>query len=409
MCTVSLSIQVIIWTQQAWIENECILLALEPEAATSWCKRKQEEIDPKGPLSKKDANIMVVDVGGGTVDISVSQKTEKGGIKLIQKPEGGAWGGTAVDKTFLRFLDEVFGQEAIEKLRDEALVEYYEILTTFEVQKRDSNIESLTLHVPTLIDITGEQNLMENINSLGFQNDVKILKKRGKRIRIGRNVIESCFRLPVKNIGSLICELLHKPHLKNIDIMLLVGGFANCQLLKDEITQKVGSITNMFVPRNPELAVLKGAVRYGMNPSSVRARKMNFSYGIGKPVPYDRLKHDASMVEFDRGTNIVTLFERFVEKDEEFKTGEVVSKSFVSAMGTDLTMIKVFTSSEKNPKYIKESGCKMIGNIVIEHDACSDDKDRMFNVQFEFGKTELSVRVAMQHTGKELCTRINCL
>ncbi|WAQ95709.1 HS12A-like protein, partial [Mya arenaria] len=174
---------------QAGIENECILLALEPEAATSWCKRKQEEIDPKGPLSKKDANIMVVDVGGliDLINIKYFKKTEKGGIKLIQKPEGGAWGGTAVDKTFLRFLDEVFGQEAIEKLRDEALVEYYEILTTFEVQKRDSNIESLTLHVPTLIDITGEQNLMENINSLGFQNDVKILKKRGKRIRIGRN------------------------------------------------------------------------------------------------------------------------------------------------------------------------------------------------------------------------------
>ncbi len=81
-----------------------LMLALEPEAAVlasiADCAPSERERFVRG------ARLMIVDCGGGTVDITVDEIVESaspGPLALceIHAPSGGPWGATFVDKLFM--------------------------------------------------------------------------------------------------------------------------------------------------------------------------------------------------------------------------------------------------------------------------------------------------------------------
>ncbi|CAH1264037.1 HSPA12B [Branchiostoma lanceolatum] len=86
-----------------------LLIALEPEAAGIFCRRD--------PTMKQLVDInpgdryMIVDCGGGTVDITVYEISENGKVKEVTTASGGDWGGTKVDEEFLKLLDKIFGAD----------------------------------------------------------------------------------------------------------------------------------------------------------------------------------------------------------------------------------------------------------------------------------------------------------
>lgn len=51
---------------------------------------------------------MLVDAGGGTVDVTV-HNFEKGQLKEVIAPSGGKWGSVYVDEEYGDFLERLFG------------------------------------------------------------------------------------------------------------------------------------------------------------------------------------------------------------------------------------------------------------------------------------------------------------
>ncbi|KAL3885504.1 hypothetical protein ACJMK2_025557 [Sinanodonta woodiana] len=64
---------------------------------------------------KAGSKYMVIDARGGTVDITVHQVIEGGGLKEIHKASGGAWGGTKVDEGYQQFLISIVGNPVFQK------------------------------------------------------------------------------------------------------------------------------------------------------------------------------------------------------------------------------------------------------------------------------------------------------
>ena len=52
---------------------------------------------------------IMVDCGGGTVDITCHQSLGDNGIRELIAPSGGDWGSTFINKSFIGFLHELFG------------------------------------------------------------------------------------------------------------------------------------------------------------------------------------------------------------------------------------------------------------------------------------------------------------
>ncbi|XP_052279264.1 heat shock 70 kDa protein 12B-like isoform X2 [Dreissena polymorpha] len=123
--------------EKAGIDGQALLLALEPEAASMCCKylpveRMETRIECFSPRSK----YLVLDAGGGTVDITVHEVNPDGTLKELHKANGGPWGGTTVDEAFLDFLSEILGADVLEAFRDRHRDDYIDLLREFETRKR---------------------------------------------------------------------------------------------------------------------------------------------------------------------------------------------------------------------------------------------------------------------------------
>ncbi|CAG2184710.1 unnamed protein product [Mytilus edulis] len=95
--------------KEAGISDSFLTLAYEPEAAALYC---------------------------GTADISINEVTHDNRIKTIDRASGGDWGGTNIDIKFLKFLDEVLGNNIMEEIGRDYRSDFLEIQQEFEEQKR---------------------------------------------------------------------------------------------------------------------------------------------------------------------------------------------------------------------------------------------------------------------------------
>jgi len=90
-------------------------LCLEPEAACMACE--DQRLTEQGAAGREILNVndcfMVLDCGGGTVDITMHKVKELAPLKLseIRAPDGGDYGSTYVDLEYEKFLIELIGAD----------------------------------------------------------------------------------------------------------------------------------------------------------------------------------------------------------------------------------------------------------------------------------------------------------
>ncbi len=89
----------------------------------------------------KDSVVMVLDCGGGTVDITVHKlcctiDEQFLCSELLPSSGGCEWGSKYVDKYFEEFLKDFFGDDLYEELYEKNAVARLDILRDFEMLKR---------------------------------------------------------------------------------------------------------------------------------------------------------------------------------------------------------------------------------------------------------------------------------
>lgn len=83
---------------------------------------------------------MVVDCGGGTVDITVHELLDKqGALKELQKASGGPYGSMGVDLEFENFLSDIFGKNFMEHFKSTRPTGYVDLMIAFEARKRNAS------------------------------------------------------------------------------------------------------------------------------------------------------------------------------------------------------------------------------------------------------------------------------
>ncbi|XP_063413737.1 heat shock 70 kDa protein 12A-like isoform X1 [Mytilus trossulus] len=141
--------------EKAGIKGNQLTIALEPEAASIYCQELRTDRENKTNITfsetiKKGMKYVVVDLGGGTADITVHERQPDGLLEEVVPPSGGAWGGTAIDDAYLRFLEKVFGEKVVQDLKLKELVDYTELIHEFEVKKRSIKTDTTTDIVITM-------------------------------------------------------------------------------------------------------------------------------------------------------------------------------------------------------------------------------------------------------------------
>ena len=98
----------------ATVDSPSLQLCLEPEAA---CLAVTSE--DASNLAEVGAKIMILDCGGGTVDITTHEVLSMNPLRLkeLLPPTGGTWGSTRVDDEFLLWCKTFFREERFAQVR----------------------------------------------------------------------------------------------------------------------------------------------------------------------------------------------------------------------------------------------------------------------------------------------------
>ncbi|XP_060077648.1 heat shock 70 kDa protein 12A-like [Ylistrum balloti] len=389
------------------IKKEHLMIALEPEAASIYCQHVPVERASNSFLecSKSRLAYMVVDLGGGTLDITVHQRQEDKSLKELHAATGGAFGGNSVDDSFEVFLQEIVGPENIQKLKENHMEDYVQLFREFEVKKRnitETKPEKVSMTVPfTLVEI-----LQADKSRKSFDNAVKksrfspAVRSARQKLQIVNSEFRKFFQPTIDGIIKHMEDILCDRKFMDIKFILMVGGFSDCVLVQNAVRHRFKEKV-IIVPPDAVLAVLKGAVLYGHEPRSISSRVARFTYGIQSWPEFDPRKHPEDKKILVNGVaRCKDGFFKYIEIGQQVTPGHTESQVF-QALKPDEECLEcsVYVSSNRNPKFVDEKGCRELGVLKVPLSS-----SRRGPIEIEetlvFGETELHVRARDIYTGK---------
>lgn len=203
---------------------------------------------------------------GRTTDITVHEVKGTNSVTTINKAFGGNFGGNTVNREIYNFLVRLLGGDVINAVKDHHPVEYYELMANFECAKVNftEGTMQVTVRIPFVWlqkyeKITGEI-LNEVIQKTTFNNKIKIVSDK---LRIDHTLFRSFFDYSIVNVTKELDRLFRKKELTDVQKLFSVGGFSHSSILMDAIKETLGPEIDVIIPKDPGLAVLKGAVMCG--------------------------------------------------------------------------------------------------------------------------------------------------
>ncbi|KAL5007577.1 hypothetical protein ScPMuIL_016383 [Solemya velum] len=402
-------------SKQAGIESCRLTLVFEPEAAALFCKEQliqKKEGHDGSHMSKFDPGqrFMVVDLGGGTADITVHEVQNDGKLKGLTKASGGAWGGADVDTAFIGLLKELFGEEVMEAFLKENTDGKLDIESRFELKKRNIKPDATVLSLPS-----GLFAKHESIKKTSFKNRMseskiysdKVQCKKDNKLSIDTAFLkEKVFRETIYCISGHIQDTLKTagPRVKTI---LVVGGFSESTLVQKHL-ETVFPHMAVVIPQEAGVAVMKGAVLFGLNPNVICCRKSPYTIGISTSVPFDDKIHSKSHKVSDRCEDVFCCF---VERDQDIVPGETsVERSFNAPKGsTSYANVEIYKSVDKKPMYTTD--CTRIGTLNIDFNPSLNATIArpLVKVTMYFGDTELHVETEEESSQRRVKASFNFL
>jgi len=347
--------------------------------------------------------------------VSVHEKNLDGTLKELHRASGGPWGGTCVDNSYIDWLAEMFGEDAMEKLKKNVMRDYFDLLREFETKKRNvlpDSTKMINFRVSAALNEfhnegDGEQ-ITEKIERLNLKNDVKMQRDT---LRVSPDIVRSWFKYSIDKSVWHIRKILPEPAMKDVNTILLVGGFAECKLVQEAVKNAVGDRA-VIVPEEAGLAVLKGAVLFGHKPQLVSSRCVKYTYGYLSRFPFDESKHPREKMVIDEygDKRIENCFVKVVEIDTSVEVGKDIPAPGTSALyKTRGTSFTIFASKEQNPTFTTDPSCIKVGTFLLEKASGKTKEENAVQVYFAFGDTELKVSVKMLKTGRVFSTILDCL
>ncbi|GAA5809514.1 hypothetical protein MFLAVUS_002923 [Mucor flavus] len=364
---------------------ERLTLISEPEAAALYCQQHCDEFD----LSDKE-QFLICDAGGGTVDLVVFEIEGDGSnrqLKEITTARGENCGSTFLDVKMQALLKARISKHipinpiTLEEMT-KSFIENYK--PNFGEEDFDNDIH---FDVPSVICREDE----EKLRLIGIEDHKLSFSEQELKDQVFEPVISRIIQL-------INQQLQHPDSKKPMSAMFMVGGFSQSPYLQKRIQQEFeGRINLISVAPRGELAIVRGAVLLGLQPSIVSQRIAKYTYGIQTRDYYDPLK-DPQKFRL-AGTEFCDVrFMTIVEKNQKLPNNHVVSHEYTINRSIPTRIaIYAYDNDDIIPRWtISEKGIevKKVGEFILDVPADVDysgREDQPLQVDFYFGTTEIKV------------------
>ena len=397
---------------------------MEPEAAAIHCEKEFSVLIPQVPGTELEKRYyLIVDCGGGTVDIAAHKLTKfpNGEIKIKELVcvHGGPLGGFAVNEKFEEAFLEMcqLSKEDADDMKIEYPSEWTKLVNDFENSKTSSNDKTeRTLDVPKYIYTFIQEKCSKSMEELAKSYDTYEFTwdpDEGELI-IPYSTLRTLFTSVIGGICEKIGETLQRcPKSSKIQTIILVGGFATCDILSTTIKTHFPQPMEVIKGPDPWLSVLQGAISYGKNEKMIYARKMPYTVGVDVCQPFDEDIHDEKYkIICDDQECCDNLFFPLIVINEDVRAGQIATHKFwpVSRL-QDTVEITFYATKEKVVMYADSPDLYELGKCEIEDIPITEDnvdESREIQLTVDFSKTDgIDVLATSVNTQKRLKLSLN--
>ena len=395
---------------------------LEPEAAAMFC---QQEIlntpDPQTADDELTSHYLVVDCGGGTVDIAAHKltKTSDGQVSIdeIHQAHGGAHGGFAVNDEFENMLEKLFQltKEGIAEIKHKFARSWIRLIyKEFEYSKCRSDSKSLTISFPSKMLAYIEENAGKKITQLVEEYTTYNVEwdDEDDGLVLQYSTIYSLFAPVISQIITAIKQVLRKPECHCVEKILLVGGFAESDILFEEVEKEFSPKITVKKSSAPSLSVLKGAIIYGRNQNMIKSRKMCQSIGVETWDDFNPFIHDEKRkVMLDGKAFCRNVFTRLIDINESVNVEQNLKYNFpLTSENQDCCTIRILGSRHNKTFYTDEEGCYEVGVITVRGlPKYESGKPRTVQVELNVSGTEVTVSAYCDGQTHQLPATLDCI
>lgn len=400
---------------------EQIMIALEPEAAAISCLEKNLS-DFKSEagtsslsciLGQPNSHYMVVDIGGGTLDVTVHAIQSDGSIKEVHKVTGGPYGGIKVNQEFEKLLEELFGKTNLQNYRQNYCSDWLSLMNDFEAKKRGDRI----LEKDAMINIRLPRSFATLANASGRsalerhgRGNIKL--KNDEYLSLSSEMMQKLFRPTLQRIKDHLKGLLQQPKLSKVKTVLLVGGFADSALLQKEAKSTYSSRRiRVLIPNHASIAVVQGAALFGKKPTTIAERVVSITYGAGcsRDFIYGEHPEEKKFVA-DGIEKCKDIFNLFVRENTSVRIGQKFTSTYTPLHASDRNIkFDFFSSDNPDAKYTTDPGMKNLGSVMVVSPDTWKGKDREIVVSMYFGGTEITAAAYDVTSGNSAETKIDFL
>ncbi|PKY12694.1 hypothetical protein RhiirB3_424400 [Rhizophagus irregularis] len=363
----------------------------EPEAVAIYCL--EDDILTIG------SNFMVVDCGGGTVDLTTRKLLENNKLGEITERAGDFCGSTYIDQEFINFLRKKLGSNAVDLFIENNYGQYQYMIQDFCRNVKLNFTGESSEYRPYELEIEETAPvLLQYVN----EETKYIMEENEWIIEIKYEDVKAMYDPVVDRIINLIRSQLDS--IRNIQgefsAIFLAGGFSESRYLQKRIKKEFRDVVkNICVPRCPIAAISRGAVMYGLSSNVISTRILKYTYGI-EVVNY-WMEEDPINRRLNNGR--IVRFHRLAKRGTQVETNQKVTTFFtpLSPLQTRVSF-KIFFTKEDNAKYCDEPGMQRLGKLVVNLPG-SGLLDRLL-FEFTFGQMEITVNVKNETNGQRYST-----
>ncbi|XP_052076812.1 heat shock 70 kDa protein 12B-like isoform X5 [Mytilus californianus] len=402
----------------AGIPNSRLILALEPEAASIYCKNLPVDrivcSDGKSVLEvfSPGTKYLILDAGGGTIDITVQEIKPDGNIKQIYMANGGDWGGVKVDQAFEEFLTDIVGMETMEEFRKEDKEEYLSLCREFEMKKRDirpAGKARFTIRIPVILSERLRDVKGMSLEVISRSN--KSIVWVGDKLRLDSETAKSFFTKASRQIIDHMSGIIEESTVVGTEAIVMVGDFSESPMLQEAIKTAFPNMT-VIIPDEAGVAVLKGAVQFGFNPQVISPRIGRFTYGVSTNKRFRPHTDPEDKKQIVNGVMYCRKrFGKHVERGQSIEQGEVSEQKTYNPLTADQNRIilPIYVSLSLDPQYVDEKDCTYLGDLEVDMSDIQGGCEREVVVGMRFGGPDIAVEAIVKSTGEIVNARFNCL
>ena len=384
----------------------------------------------------KEGNYYIIcDLGGGTGDIVTHKVGSNKTLEEICVSCGGAYGSNEIDKKiFEDLIYNIFGYSSFNQLQkkikeldikeDEEVIfdSWCELERQIKDFKEGINQEKISKNENFPLNFSIFQDFFENdgrsiddlinrYNKECFDRNLEIRVKSRKKwiVDAPYKIIYKYMKNQAISICTVIKDILNRTNFK-INTIIFVGGYCSNEIIISLIRKEVDArIKNFLQPSKPFLAIVEGAVLFGINPNIINTRIARMTIGQGTRGVWNEEKH-AQFGEkiYDEDENIwrcKNCFDKFIEINQKLKLNQEITRSYTMIEPRYCTL-NYYKSFKSDPTFTFEKGIEYIGECKIDAGRDYPKNERDIKVTMKFGGTFVDVKAIHVQSGKEFRTTL---